>query len=46
MQPEEFRVDPFDNDIAYDWAKPSHKEVEFFVEFTGFIEFIEFMELE
>ncbi len=42
----EFHIDHFDNDIPYDWAKPSHKEAEFFVEFTGFIAFMEFVELE
>jgi len=44
-QPDEFRINPFDNDIPYDWAKLSHKEDEF-MEFTESLGFIEFVELE
>ena len=39
-QPDEFRINPFDNDIPYDWAKLSHKEDEF-MEFTESLEFVE-----
>jgi hypothetical protein len=42
---DEFRIDPFDNDIPYDWARPPHKGAEL-IEFVEFMEFIEFVELE
>jgi hypothetical protein len=42
LSTDEFRIDPFDNGIPYDWARPSHKEAEF-MEFT---ESLGFMELE